>query len=224
MSLRCVSLVALVLSTVSAGSASAALQIFYTKASYDAALTTNGLGFRPNQSFDSESLGFKGASYPVSGMTLNYAGDLEVYSGETSSPTNFLGASGGFGDFSGGDSIGIVLPAGTRGIALNVVTDSFPEDFTNFASLIVSATQATTEAYASPLLDPIPIPSSSFQSYFLGIVGDTAGDAFTNATVNFNGSVFYRVDDIQYAAVPEPTSLALLGGVAALGLIRRRNR
>lgn len=68
--------------------------------------------------------------------------------------------------------------------------------------------------------------SSSTGYFFLGWVGDNAGDTITSATIrsNFNTSNdFVQIDAAHIGAVPEPGTIAALG-VGAAALLRRRNR
>lgn len=222
MSLRTTSLVLAALTSVFVqGTASAALQTYFTLASYNAAVAGlgSGIGVSAPINFDSLAPGARGLSFSTGGATFGIAsGGLRIHAGTTTTANNFLG----FDDvidpeFGGTDPLTITLPAGTRAISLNVISEQIP-DFTNLASLSVGSTSIDTAA-----VNGIAIPSTNFQSFFLGIVGTTPADAFTAASLTFNGSGFFgRVDDVRFAAVPEPTSLALLGVASLLGLSRRR--
>jgi hypothetical protein len=56
-----------------------------------------------------------------------------------------------------------------------------------------------------------------------GLVGQVFQIGFSNNATNFNSSgVFY--DNVNLTVVPEPATYALLGGLAAIGLVMYRRR
>ncbi len=152
MSFRITSLVMAALASVFfQGTSSAALQTYFTLASYNAALAGLGANVvsRPVINFDSNSPGAIGTSFSTGGVTFGNTVGLSVSSGTTSSGPNFLGIDAGFGEFSGGDVVtlgfsGPTAPFGVRGVSMNIITDSIP-DFTNFGTLSVGGVDATTD-------------------------------------------------------------------------------
>ena len=66
--------------------------------------------------------------------------------------------------------------------------------------------------------DPFPGFSTG---QFVGLTSDTG---FSSVTLSAPGGFVYTVDDLNYAAVPEPSTLLLVGlGLAGLGLRRAKS-
>jgi len=217
-------------------SASAALQTFFTRSSFDSAISILGVT-RNNllSNFDSIS-GPQGLSFSNGGFTYALSGGgigMRIFSsfGTTTTGNNSLGYdSVGFEDFQAGDVITITLPAGQRSVALNVITETTPDSgLGEFATLAVAGTNAGTmnTAAAPPIVinNQVFVPgSTTLKSQFLGFINDTQASTITTATVSFTGQGFYRIDDVSIMAVPEPSSLALATVAGLVGFARRRNR
>ncbi len=186
---------------------------------------SDAVGGKPIGGFNSGGIGFVGSTLlpPPGAMAL------AVLAGPTTAGNNYLGIDGGFGDFNGnsapniGDILTINVPANSRALGVNVVTN-IPPDTTSFARLAIGAT--TVDLFMGQ--PGTVLGGSGFISYFLGITGPLAGDTYSTATLSFvGGGTAFRVDNVTvYAAtaIPEPTSLALVAVAGLAGLVRRRVR
>lgn len=203
--------------------ASAALVPFNTTAAFNNQLTASGLNGHFVNAFETTTV-TPGLSVTANGVgyTLTGGGDgIQILNApnSTSTGTKSLAYNGGADvDFIEGDIITLTLPAGTRGLSLRLITQT-PQDSLSFGTLTVGSTVAQAQFVPG---DPIA-GSTSFKSYYLGIVDNSS--TISSATLTFTGGgTFYRIDDVGIVAVPEPSSFALAAVVGLVGFARRRNR
>jgi len=229
MILRIALLLVAVASLIALPQSSHAAFITYTAiGTYNAA--SSSLFFNGGAGFTSDAVGAKGNSFNSGGM--GFAGSTLI---GTPGPmplavlatpgNNNLGTDSGFGDFNGGanpafgDVLTISVPANSRALSLNVLAN-IPPDSTSFARLTIGGTSVDLFAGQTGTF-----VGEGFSSYFLGIVGGLPSDTFSTATLSFvGGGTAFRVDNIFSLAVPEPTSLALVGVAGLAGFVRRRVR
>lgn len=222
---KCLLLVAIVASLALSQAASAALLTFSNLADYQSQLTLSGIAETNFTNFDAlvPMIPGSGSATGFTDNGINFVGSVATPLGVFSTATegdftnsglNYLGYNiANSTDFFQGDTFTIVLPGGARAVRLNI---SSPNDVTNvdFATLTVGGTSTNTLAANS-----VPI-SGATRGYFLGIIDTTS--SFQSADLSFAGLGLYRVDDVGFAAVPEPSSLALAAIAGLFGFTRRR--
>ena len=217
--------VAVVVSLTLSQTASAALLTFANLADYNAQLIASGIAETNFTDFDAlvPMTPGSGSATGFSHNGIDFIGSVETPLGVFSTATesdftnsglNFLGYNlTNNTDFIGGDTFSIALPGGARAVRLNIST---PNDITdiNFATLTVGGISINTLA-----ANFVPI-SGATRGYFLGIIDTTS--SFESAAVSFAGLGLYRVDDVGFASIPEPSSLALAAMAGLFGFRRRR--
>jgi hypothetical protein len=226
-------LVAFILTTVLAPlSLNAAITPYTSKAAYDAAVASAGLVNIVTEDFQSTTgpLGsgigphsFTQNSVTYSGSGIRFsAGSNPVNSGNNSLGTIF---SGGWEDIT--DDLTIAIPPSSRAVGFNFLTSYAAMDPANFfrASAGGVDVEFTNFLSGTAVASGSDLPVIPYRSFFIGFVGDTIGDTIGSATLSaFNSASVdgFRIDNVQVAAVPEPSSMLLAGVAGLLGLVRRR--
>ncbi len=220
---------------------SAAIDIHNTQASWLAAA-----GGTPTiLNFDSTPLGtFIPNNSSLGGITFQYgpsfgAAQLRVTNGtfttasalSTTSGTRFLGTdvSGDQLAVGGANNFSMVFSAPVRSVGLFIIVSN---DAQGGAPPVLPGDLSLTAGGTSVPLGPASttnVPAGS-QAFFLGLTENT-GAALGVVTLSsdiFSSGYRYRVDDISFVAVPEPSALAgglwLLAMVGPLSRSSRRRR
>jgi hypothetical protein len=197
----------------------AAMVTYTDPSAYFAQIAAQSLTETGFTNFDSTGPGALGTSFMAGGIQFTSPIAMSIANGTTSSGSFFLGLDSLLNpDFQTGDQITLTMPANTRAVSLNVITDT-PPDLTAFASLTVNGQGAIMVPGGTEL-------TGGFRSYFLGLINDSAD--IGSAVIDFSGTglAFYRVDDVSIAglaAIPEPSSL-LLVATGLMPFLRRRTR
>jgi hypothetical protein len=159
-------------------------------------------------------------NYTIFGLNLTVVNNLPATSG-----TRSLGLDDPTNDnlFLAGDVFTMSF-APSRAIGLYVITSN--ENRPIVAGDILLVTPLGTALNGASPWSTLP---GGYNVFFLGVVADLAEASFTSATLDFDdvgkGQFSFHVDDITRASeIPEPSmGLAVLVGLAALGLARRRS-
>jgi len=156
---------------------------------------------------------FDGVGFDFSDLAY----DLIVLDGlDTTSPPNFLGVDDGspYGPFLGGDTVTLTFPTPVFAVGVSFLA---PGGLYGGAFHVVTP-EGTADSGASPTFTF----GSGDEEWFVGLIADTPF-----ATADFTSDddiiVSNNLDDITYAAIPEPVSAALVvSGVAGIFAYRRR--
>jgi hypothetical protein len=228
---------ALFVAVSAVGSLQAGFTPYFTQADFQNAINSGGLITTANIDFNSLATGsLGGPSFSTSGVgfSVPVANGINLsINNDPPATSKYLGSDDLFnaGDFAGSDVLTITMPAGSRGIGLNIITigDISLQDASNNQILTVGgglASTNTSTAGAQANATNLGVSPNNYSSFFLGLLGTSgAGDAITVATISgINATNFYRVDNVIVAAVPEPSSLMLAGFAGVMCLARRRIR
>jgi PEP-CTERM motif len=190
-------------------------------ASFDAAVAV--LGTKNILTFESSPLGTFSSLTLASAVSLtgvNVNGNNQSIVNTTSNipiTPPCSNASCGYNTTSGGSNL-LLLFGGTATFSFSAGTEAFGAYLTGVQNggETITFSDGTSESVS------IPNPGFSGGTAFVGFMD--AGKSIASVTINVNNDIV-GVDDVRYIAssVPEPTSLALLGGaLAGLALARRR--
>jgi PEP-CTERM motif len=223
-------LLALATLVCSAAQSNAGILTFTSQAAYNAAIAARAPLITRQDSYDAIANGPVGAvsSYVTSGSgltaTYSIASALQLAVSNATTPTPSLGINDGF-DPNLTEDLTITIGPNGRGMALQVISNATIGGVNG--DFLVNANGSdgmgpTNIELAATGVTPTPLPLS-YTSYFFGFVADTPLDSLTNVVVSTTSALNgYRVDNVSFAAVPEPSSLALLGMASLIGLARRR--
>jgi hypothetical protein len=203
-----------------AGSLATAPNSVAAAASFDAAAAA--LGTENTITFESSPLGLF-SSLALAGVTLTgtnvNSNDQSIVN--TTSNINITplcsNASCGYNTTPGGSNF-LLLFGGTATFFFNHGTDAFGA----YLSGVQNAGETITFSDGTSQSVNIPNPGFDGGTTFVGFTD--AANSIASITINVNNDIV-GVDDVRYVtdSVPEPASLALLGGaLAGLALMRRR--
>src|SRR6266478_7443476 len=204
-----------------AGSLATAPNSTAAAASFDTAVA--GLGIENTITFESSPLGTFSSLTPALGISLtgsNVNGNNQSIV-NTTSDINITppctNASCGYNTTPGGSKF-LLLFGGTATFSFSAGTDAFGAYLTGVQNggETISFSDGTSESVA------IPSPGFDGGTTFVGFTD--ADKSIASITINVNNDIV-GVDDVHYITdpVPEPASLALLGGaLAGLAVTRRR--
>jgi hypothetical protein len=203
-----------------AGSLAGAPNSLAAVASFDAAVAS--LGDNKTLTFENSPLGTFSSLTLASGVSLtgaNINGNNQSIV-NTTSDINITppcsNASCGYNTTAGGSNF-LLLFGGTATFSFGAGTDAFGAYLTGVQNggETIQFSDGTSETVA------IPNPGFSGGTAFVGFIDP--GKLITTVTVNVNNDVV-GVDDVRYttSSVPEPASLAILGGALSLALMTRR--
>jgi PEP-CTERM motif len=205
-----------------AGSLAAAPNSVAAAASFDAAVAA--LGTKNTLTFESSPLGTFSSLTLASGVGLT-GSDINGNNQSIVNTTSNINitppctnASCGYNTTSAGANF-LLLFGGTATFSFGAGTDAFGAYLTGVQN------GGETVTFSDGTSESVAIPSPGFRggTAFVGFV-DT-GKSIASITINVNNDIV-GVDDVRYiGSVPEPASLALLGGaLTGLALIRRRRK
>ena len=202
-----------------AGSLATAPNSVAAAGSFDAAVAA--LGIEHTITFESSPLGAFSSLALASGITLtgaNINNNAQSIVNTTAGITPpCINATCGYNTTAGGSQF-LLLFGGTATFSFNGGTDAFGAYLTGVQN---GGETITFVDGASQSVD-ISNPGFSGGTTFVGFTD--VGKSIASITINVNNDIA-GVDDVRYAAgVPEPASLALLGGaLLSLGWFRRRH-
>jgi hypothetical protein len=214
------SLIAISISTTSAH---AGVLTFTDPSQFGAALAGLNSNTQDFEGFPSGGVAASGSIFGGISYTVAAGLDLRIDSiFSTTSGSNYLGLDTPDGAFASGDSLSLAMIGSYRAIGLYIIGS--PGDMRlHDVTLTAAGVSVSNDATPNQLL------GDGGEAYFLGLVGTSSLDEFSNATLSSFGdpnNAFYlwNVDDVLTAqagnVVPEPSSLALL--LVALGMAGRR--
>ncbi len=215
---------------VFSGQANAGILTFFNQAAYQAAVNARLPLQQRTETFEAFPNGSIGSPSNFSTFTnvgtttYSVVSNINFAVSNATTPTKSLGLNDPI-DPTITEDLTITIGTAGRGLALQVISDAtlggINGDFLVNAngadgSGATNVELSTANATATPL-------GGGFNSYFFGFVADTAADSLTDSIVSTTNAINgYRIDNVQIAAVPEPSSIALLAVAGVFGLIRRR--
>lgn len=216
-------------------SASAGITTFFNSGLYQNAINLTNASEQRTDTFEGFSNGPVGSiinnsgSLTTSGPTLTstygITSNIQFAVDNSVTPTRTLGIN----DIIEPDiteNLTIGFNKNLRGIGFELLTDDtiggVLGDFVVTVQSQLGSNFTTTEVFATSAIST-PLPNN-YRSYFFGFVGDTANDYILRVSVNTTSALnAFRLDNVA-TAVPEPTSMALVGCALAFGALRRRGR
>lgn len=153
-------------------------------------------------------------------------GVMSSHSGAANSfaMANFLSANNGVGSIDNWLISPVINLGGATQLSFYARTDS-TTGFQDTFNVLFTTTASGTAGFA-PVLAAVQAETSGWTKYTINLPSATSGRiAFEYTVADANTANVLAIDTVSVTAVPEPSSIALMGlGIAGLALLRRRKQ